>query len=275
MLVVPRKTTYTPAGAWVGYPDILSPHDENIDISVVFTWDIPYAKKLHEAWTDWGCTVRMGGPAFDDPGNTFTPGQYVKNGVVFTSRGCVRDCPWCYVPKREGKIRELPIVAGHIVQDNNVLACSRNHQVKVFEMLKTQRAIAFKGGLDPRILTDWFVEQVRGLRIHELWLAADHHSYEMYSEKAIKKLSRAGFSRNKIRCYVMIGFEETIDEAEERLKRIYYAGALPFAQVYDGIDDKDKAWRRFARAWQRPAATNSMMKYSAYEQNKGPAVNRA
>ena len=241
---------------------MFSPHGISVNVSCVFTADKALALRIGDAWKDWGCTVNVGGPAFDDPGLTFTPGQFVKHGVTFTSRGCVRECPWCYVPKREGKIRELPIVPGNIVQDNNLLACSRSHQEKVIEMLKTQKAVNFRGGLDPRLLTDWFIDQARGLRVHELWLSADHEGYEAYSIKAITKLARAGFSRNKIRCYVMIGFNETIGEAEERLRRIYRAGALPFAQVFDGLDDSKKEWRRFARVWQRPAATNTMMKVS-------------
>ncbi len=149
LLVVPRKTSYTPAHAWVGPPDMFSPRNINVDISVVFTWDRPKAERIRKAWEAWGCNVRIGGPAYDDPGTTFTPGQYVKEGFVFTSRGCVRNCPWCYVPKREGKVRELPIVSGNVILDNNILACSRSHQAKVVEMLKTQRAVDFKGASTP------------------------------------------------------------------------------------------------------------------------------
>jgi hypothetical protein len=253
MLVVPRKTSFTPIHAHVGLPSMFSPHDEDIQISCVFTEDLPLAKEMRDAWWHWGCSVIMGGPAFDDPGGEFEPGCYLKQGITITSRGCIRECPWCYVPKREGKIRELQIKSGNIIQDNNILACSRSHQTSVIEMLKTQSAIDFKGGLDPRLLTDWFIEQVRGLKIHELWLSADHSDYEHVSESAIKRLVSAGFSRNQIRCFVMIGYNETMSQAEERLRRIYHAGALPFAQVFDQIHDS--TWRKFARKWQRAAIT--------------------
>ena len=32
---------------------------------------------------------------------------------------CNNNCPWCIVPKIEGKLKELPIVPGNIIQDNN------------------------------------------------------------------------------------------------------------------------------------------------------------
>jgi hypothetical protein len=257
ILVVPRRTTFTPLNAWVGEPGLFSPHEGLIEISCVFTQDIPRTYEIASAWHNWGCMVIKGGPAFDDPGGEFEPGCYLKKGITITSRGCIRECPWCYVPKREGKIRELQIKPGNIVQDNNILACSRSHQSAVIEMLKHESNIDFKGGLDPRLLTDWFIEQVRGLKIHELWLSADNEQYAVISENAIKRLVSAGFSRNQIRCFVMIGYDEDMSHAEERLRRVYHAGALPFAQVFDQIHDKE--WSRFARKWQRAAITKRIM----------------
>jgi hypothetical protein len=261
MLVVPRRTSQTPRHAHVGYPDIFSLHNQFIDISVIFTADIPLAENMKLAWESYGCRVKIGGPAYDDPGGEFTPNKYVKSGITITSRGCNRECPWCYVPIREGKIRELQTIhPGNIVQDNNLLMCSRPHQEKVFEMLKTQHGIRFLGGIDARMLTDWHVEQFQSLRIEEIWLAADHSDSWAYSQKAINKLSRNGFSRNKIRCFVMVGYDgETMSYAEERLRAVWYAGALPFVQLYDRVDDK-APWKQFIRTWSRPAAIASVMK---------------
>jgi hypothetical protein len=260
VLVVPRKTSYSPTHAHVGYPDLWSTK-EDVEISVVFTWDKPKAENMKQAWESFGCNVTIGGPAYDDEGGEFTPNQYVRQGVTYTSRGCNRQCPWCYVPKREGKIRELKTIhPGNIVQDNNLLMCSRSHQEKVFEMLKGQHGIRFLGGIDARMLTDWHVEQFKGLRIAEIWLAADHADYWKWSERAIQKLSKNGFSRNKIRCFVMVGYDgETISYAEERLRNVYHAGALPFVQLYDQVVDK-KPWKQFIRTWSRPAAINTVMK---------------
>lgn len=239
LTVVPHRTSYTPADALVGYPSLFSPRGVAVNVSCVFTWDKQAALSIADAWQAYECDVRVGGPAFDDPGGEFTPGQFVCKGVTITSRGCPRQCPWCYVPQREGRLRELKTIhAGNIVNDNNLLACSRGHQRKVMEMLRTQTRIVFKGGLDPRLMTDWFVEEAASLghRIKEFYLSADHPDYKRYSLRAIDKLSRAGFSPRKIRCYVMIGYNgESPGQAEERLMRIYRAGAWPFAQVWDKL----------------------------------------
>ncbi len=283
LTVVPRRTSYTPKNAWVGEPDLFAPHGIDVDVSCVFTWDLTEAARIADAWKGWDCSVRLGGPALGDPGGEFTPGQYVRKGITITSRGCPRssaECPWCYVPKREGKLRELKVIhAGKIVNDNNLLACSRRHQRKVLEMLRTQYRIEFKGGLDPRLMTDWFVGELQSLghRIKEIYLSADHRGYEKYSLRAIDKLRRAGFSQRKIRAYMLIGHNnETMDQAQERLERIFRQGAWPYAQVWDGLGggtdepgwtEEFRKWKRFARVWERPALMKAAMKGGALEED--------
>ncbi|HWP50840.1 MAG TPA: hypothetical protein VN626_03990, partial [Clostridia bacterium] len=205
--------------------------------------------------------VRIGGPAFDAPGGEYAPGLYCKSNVVFTSRGCPNKCSFCFVPKREGIIRELTVPHGNIIQDNNFLACSVAHRRKVYDMLKIQRAIEFKGGLEPARLTDWDIIEMRGLRIHELWLACDTKGAINGLRKACCRLQAAGFPRNKIRCFVLIG--DDMAENEARLRAVYEAGALPFAQLFQPEKKiaYSREWRNFARTWSRPAAYRSMLKH--------------
>lgn len=180
----------------------------------------------------------------------------MKRGVTITSRGCSKACPWCYVPKREGIIRELDIKPGHILQDNNLLACSRQHIEKVFVMLREQKkGISFNGGMDTMYMRKWHRDLFDSIKIKELWFACD-------SEQGIKPLEKTaeildGISINKRRCYALIGFgNETLSQAEERLEKIYTLGFLPFAQLYKSDQQKvfSKEWKALARKWSRPAA---------------------
>ena len=260
LTVVVRRTSYTPQNAHVGPPGLFPPADgTRINVSVIFTQDLPAACQIRDIWKEDGYSVWMGGPACDDPGGEFTPGKFVRLGVTITSRGCPRKCPWCYVAKREGPLREIGIHPGYIVQDNNLLACSNQHISSVFEMLKTQRAIKFKGGIDPRLLKYWHIEALRGLRIDEIWLSADHRAYHPSSVRAIERLKAAGFSQQKIRCYVMVGYEETLDQAQERVREIFRAGALPFTQLYDALPATQE-WKKFVNIWSRPARIFNLMK---------------
>jgi hypothetical protein len=253
MLLVPSKNSFTPEHAESRMPFMFDPHEGEAEISVVFTWDKKKAEQMADAWRDWGWDVKVGGPAYDDPGGEFIPGKNTKQGVVITHRGCIRNCPWCYVPKREGKIRCLEVKEGNILQDNNILACPKDHQRKVFNMLRKQKSVSLRGGLDARLLTDWAIEEIRTLRLFDLWTAYDS-SDNKSSINAIRRLKVAGIPQNKIRCYALIGFNgDTLSDAEERCLEILNNGGMPFAQLYDRATEDLRSWKRLARKWARPA----------------------
>lgn len=263
--VFPRKTSMTPKDeyAFVGDPPLFRPPANEVHISVTFTWDIQEGKRLQQAWAQYYPLVKLGGPAFNTLADEFISGKYLRDGVTITSRGCIRKCPWCFVPQREGKIRLLDIKPGWILQDNNILATPHQHQEKVYQMLNKQRRQAkLSGGVDARLVDDWVAEAFRNLRIDEIYLAADTKGSLTALKRAVNKLSFLG--RNKLRCYVMIGFgDETISEAEDRLKEAWNIGCLPFSQLYQPPEHYiqwSKDWRELNRNWSRPAITRTIMK---------------
>lgn len=262
-----RRTSMTPTDdlVVVGEPPLFKLPDLPIHVSVVFSWDIDRADELATAWAAvYGIDrVSLGGPALNnvrqtgDPDDPFVPGRYLKAGVTITSRGCPKSCPWCLVRKREGNLREINIAPGWIVQDNNLLACSRGHVERVFDMLRQQkRGIKFSGGLDIDYLQDWHVKLLKSIKVDELWVACDAEQDLARIDKAVDMLS--DFSVEKKRCYVMIGFGgETPDEAERRCEAVYDKGFLPFAQFYrpsGGWRKVPDEWRFVQWKWSRPAA---------------------
>lgn len=267
--VFARQTSYTPNDEYCFFdfpplPEMIPPHDE-VHISCTFTWDKPRAKELAFQWE--GATdkpVKIGGPAFHSESFDFVQGRYLKPNIIFTTRGCNNHCPWCIVPKLEGKLRcfdEIPV--GNVIQDNNFLQADRKHKDKVFEMLKTQKAICFKGGLEPDLIDDHFVEAVRGLRIKEFWLACDTDARFPQFAAGCEKLTKVGFTRDKIFCYVL-SYGQNMDADDARARRVYEAGAMPFMQLYRDFSEiktvYPKEWDQFARSWQRPAIIKAKMK---------------
>jgi hypothetical protein len=129
-------------------------------------------------------------------------------------------------------------------------------------MLSRQKEGAkFSGGLDIDYLTEWHVQQLKKIRIDELWVACD-------TEAALKKLDKAAdlladFPIDKKRCYVLMGFNgESIDQTERRLEIVYAKGFLPFVQPYKAPDKGEYLWsigsegtRRATviHKWSRPA----------------------
>lgn len=269
--VFPRRTALTPSDsfAFIGEPPLgfLRPDPEcveEIHISVAFTWDVDEGNRLADSWSKQypSARVLIGGPAFNSKPGVFTPGLYIKAGITFTTRGCNNHCPWCFVPDREGRLVELDDFApGNIIQDNNLLQANHDHILRVLDMLKKQqRAAVFSGGLQASLIDDWFAEELRGLRIGAVFMAADTANALKPLEKTIRRLSF--LPRRKIRVYVMIGYNgETIAQATDRLEAVWAMGGLPFAQLYKPSDckvDYDLSWMRLARTWSRPAAMFAM-----------------
>jgi hypothetical protein len=263
--VFPRKTKWTPVDdlSFIGDPPIIGrPDVQPVHVSCAFSWDMLEAERLYHSWSRFYPDVRLGGPAFGDFGE-FDPGVYLKPGVTITSRGCPKSCPWCLTPEREGRIRELKIQPGTIVQDNNLLACSIEHVCKVFEMLKSQdRAIFFKGGLDVDFMTEEHTALLGSIKIGEMWFACDYPGAEDTLQGALHLIPDV--TRRKKRCFTMIGFDgETVAAAERRLKRVFEMGFLPFAQLYMPPDLKkihyDQDWLRLAKQWSRPAIIMTIM----------------
>lgn len=266
--VFPERTSYTPDDeyAFIGMPpmkEFIPEHDE-VHVSCTFSWDRKYAEELQYQWEFvTNKPVKLGGVAFNSPVEDFMQGMYLKKNIIFTTRGCNNNCPWCIVPKREGKLRELPIYQGNIIQDNNFLQASRQHKDKVFDMLRTQKRICFKGGLETNLIDDHFINNITSLRIKELWLACDTDEALPSLKKACEKLHKAGFNRNKIMCFAL-SYGKDREADENRCREIYQAGAMPFVQLYRDFSDikteYSQDWNAWARMWQRPAATNAHMK---------------
>ena len=270
--VFPRKTSMTPTDtfSFVGDPPLFRPEADEVHISVTFTWDVIEGYRLQEAWREYYPIVKIGGPAIDGSNGVFIPGKYLKRGVTITSRGCLRKCSWCFVPTYEGKISLLPIRAGCSIQDNNILATPREHQQKVYSMLrKLNKPAKFSGGIDARLVDDWVVEQFRNIKIFAVFLAADTTQSLKSLAKAVELLSFLGRNSNKIRCFVMIGYNgESITEAKERLQEVWDIGCLPFSQLYQPPEKRiayAKEWRDLNRNWSRPAIIRTMMKEAENE----------
>ncbi len=258
--VFPRRTNATPDDdyAFVGDPPLFLPDSiDEVHVSVIFSWDLPEAERLARAWSRIAPT-KIGGPATGMRGEEFVPGRYVKQGYVITSRGCPNRCWFCSVPIREGDLRELPITDGHNCLDDNLLACSDDHIRAVFEMLKRQKKrVLFTGGMEARRLNHWHIELFKELKPERIFFAYDTPDDLPPLGAASLLFHEAEYgSRHILSCYVLVGFPgDTFRAAEMRLNTVLKMGFCPMAMLYrDQSGKTTREWRRFQRAWARPAA---------------------
>ncbi len=262
--VFPRRTQATPTDVltFIGGPPFDLPDADEVHVSCTFTWDIEYAQKLQRLW-DVFYPTKLGGPAFGDVGDDFTPGKYLKNGYVITSRGCPKHCEFCLVPKREGGLKLLQIKDGFNILDNNLLACPRNHIEAVLDMLERQHESAkFTGGLDVFLMKDWFIDRLLKLRLKIVYIAYDHPKQRKVVERVVKTiLDKAGWSdgtaRNKLGCYTLIGYKgDSLEAAKERLEWVTNLKILAFPMYYQPpgyvLRKPSRVWYNLMRTYLRP-----------------------
>ena len=216
-------------------------------LSVPFTWLVGDAEAI--ASTHKGKVV-AGGPgvklmgaewADETPEGTPFDVLAMHNPLAtITSRGCPNRCGFCAVPKLESDFYELRSWrAAPIICDNNLSATSRPHFKKVIDSLRPFPMCDLQG-LEAKRLTDWHVDLLRSLRKPILRFGFDHTSMESAVADAVRRCERAGFVLKDIRVYVLIGFDDTPDDARYRLELVRSWGALPFPQRYQPLDAIEK-----------------------------------
>lgn len=165
---------------------------------------------------------------------------------VYASRGCIRKCGFCGVPKLEGMQRDTPsitkLVAATaalygpkkdlILMDNNIVASARFHQIvaeirdlgfttgaKFFGgRVPVQRRVDFNQGVDARILCKDpnFLRELATICLKPLRIAFDHLGLKGPYERAIRYAHEYGLS--EMSNYMLYNFHDTPTDLFERMR---------------------------------------------------------
>lgn len=211
--------------------------DRTLFVSVPFTWDLPTVHHQISQRDYRYDRVAVGGPAVDimplflanipdvEIGGEL-PGvlQKVNHLATRTTLGCPNHCEFCAIGQRyiEGPcFRELTDWPDRsVICDNNLLAASRRHFRRVINRLKKHPFADFNQGLDASLL-DWqHVDLLTELKKPIIRIAWDTIGQESKVMRAIGLLKSGGIPKSRIRCYVMIGYKDTPDEALYRLETL-------------------------------------------------------
>ena len=121
------------------------------------------------------------------------------------------------MPKIEGEFRELSAwQPARLVCDNNILAASRRHFDRVIDSVKHIEGVDFNQGLDKKELKDWHIDRLQDLDKPMIRFAWDDVNEEPALRDAISKMLAAGFPHSRMTVYVLIGWNDTPEDAMYR-----------------------------------------------------------
>jgi len=209
------------------------------------TCDLVYASAIF-SWTDTS-TVRswpraiVGGTGVDLKLELSPEIEAVRPRINlgFASRGCVRKCDFCVVPRKEGNVRPvgdlLDLWDGKArrvkLLDNNALALPDHFRLVCDQAKKNKVLVDFTQGLDHRLLTPDLAKLLKATPHVEKWrFAFDHPSSEPTVVRAIELLQKAGI--NRADWYVLVGFRTTHREDLARLALLRRLNQRAYVMVY-------------------------------------------
>lgn len=179
--------------------------------------------------------------------------QY-QHAYGFLTRGCIRRCAWCIVPKKEGGVRAYrdieTILQGRktaILMDNNALASQHGLQ-QLEKIIDIGCKVDINQGLDSRLVTDEIAKMLSKIKwIRYIRFACDTTSAVEPLLKAVEKLNRHGVKNYRIFVYLLV---KDVFEANKRCGILKKMGVNPFAQAYRDEENKIKPTveqKRFCR----------------------------
>lgn len=182
--------------------------------------------------------------------------ELVDAGIGFSSRGCVRTCDFCFVPKKEGKFRQVAEIGEIINPRSRILTLLDNNFTadpeffpKLAEIKKKDLVIDLCQGIDVRLLTEekaYALSRVNHLRsLHFAW---DIPGHEELVFRGIDYLIKDGnFKPSKLMCFVLVGFNTTFQEDMYRIKKLQERGITPYVMVYNNNESNDRRLHHLKR----------------------------
>lgn len=241
---------------------------DRVYVSVVFSKNRPQAAGITTMYPH--AKVEFGGPGWDlkshlppdiefiKPDYDIYPSKYSQG---FTTRGCIRKCPPCIVPEKEGRIQAWQHPSEFhderfntcMIMDNNLFAAPQSWQDEVFSWFIDNEVEMRSHGWDARLLTKERAETLKAIK-HKgnVSFAFDNVKDEPAVIKAIDLLKNADFDlKREVSFYVFTGgFGSGFEDALYRCNRLREMGTNAFVMRYHNKDPNINRLAKWAnRRW--------------------------
>lgn len=254
-------------------------HYDRIYASKVFTFSQdfePYAYNCDHfvrGGTGYDIKIRLPEEAERHTGMGYDLYPQFPFSVQFYSRGCIRRCPFCLVHDKEGDIHPVDPVEinpnGKWVEvlDNNFFA-NPEWRDAVKHLKSINQSVNFHG-VDIRIMDEEQAHAINSLRLkRNIHIAWDLPQIDLTDrlEAMLKHIKPW-----KITCYVLIGFNSTLEQDLLRLNTLKRLGILPFVQPYRDYENerKPKPYEKDLARWANRAWLFKSMDFEDFSPRNG------
>lgn len=232
------------------YNPIFTGHCDRVYMSKVFTFSSDYefhvdADEIIRGGTGYDIKSVLPQEIEDSTLMDYSIYPQYPFSVVFLSRGCIRDCPFCLVREKEGYIKPVTPVDlnpnGKWIEvlDNNFFANPNWHEAVEWIMRSKQKVKLH--GVDIRIMNE---EQAAALKMMKHY-RQPHIAWDLPKLDLQPQLETfARYIRSSsITCYVLIGFNSTIEQDLHRVRVLKKMRYTPFVQAYRDFENKrQRTW---------------------------------
>lgn len=253
-------------GDEVSWYDIFGEYDR-VYMAKVFThtpdYDqaIPNANDIVKGGTGYDVASRLPEDAEKIvPDYSLYPYIDKKTAYGFLTRGCIRKCPWCIVPKKEGTIQpyqdvEEIAVGGRtnlILMDNNILAAGDYGIRQLAKIVEKRYRIDFNQAMDARLVTDEIAEILANIRwMDYIRFGCDTPSQVRDCDNAIERIRKYGYNGSFFLYAILRGdIKECFARVNHWRDEKYNGKVRPFAQPELDFSTK----RQIIPQWQKDMA---------------------
>lgn len=181
---------------------------------------------------------------------------FCHHAIGFLTRGCIRNCRWCLVPKKEGyihKYREWQDVVRQgsdelLLMDNNILACEFGIG-QLEELSETKIKLDLNQGMDARLVTNDIAKILAKIN----WKKYIRFSCDQLSQIEPVIQCAELLEKNGLKTYRLFIYCLLTKDREDNLKRIYAMRKIKNATVY-GMPEKNPALGIMPDHWQNVMA---------------------
>jgi hypothetical protein len=174
----------------------------------------------------------------------------------YTTRGCIRSCPFCIVPKMEGNIKKHAHPSEFWNQDHDTIMFLDNNWLalpKWFEetskWILDQDLTLMEHGMDIRLLNEINVKRLRELRIKPYYkFAFDNIDMHQVVVTKLQLLEKYGFNlKQEVSFYVYLNSDAEFNDALKRCKILKAEGTN--AYVMFNITEKRTQRVKLLQRW--------------------------